>query len=115
VVIDVVVVDLFVFDCSFLSVVNGLQLMPIGDVSVMRGCHYIVLIVSLSCEPLMLGCGFKMMGSGPMVYGRVVMHFVLVYCYHGSSPIDWQKKISLPRTGYPNRTRLYWRNMTERE
>jgi hypothetical protein len=48
VVIDVVVVDGFVLNCRLFSVVNGLQLMPIGDVSVMRGRHYVILVVSLS-------------------------------------------------------------------
>jgi len=115
VVIDVVVVDLFVFDCSLLSVVNGLQLMPIGDVSVMRGRHYVVLIVSLSGQKLMLGCGLEMMGSSAVVYGRVVMHFMLSCCGHGFSPNNWQRRISLPRTGYPNRVQLYGRNMTARE
>jgi hypothetical protein len=103
VVVDVVVVDLFVFDSSFFSVLNGLQLMTIGEVGVVSGRHYIVFVISLGSQKLVLGCGFKLMGSGPMVYGCVVMHFVLVYCCHGSSPIDWQKKISLPRTGCPTR------------
>jgi hypothetical protein len=86
VVVDVVVVDLFVFDSSFFSVLNGLQLMTIGEVGVVRGCHYVVLIVSLSSQKLMLGCSFKMMGSSAMVFGCVVMYFVLVCCRHASSP-----------------------------
>jgi hypothetical protein len=40
----------------------------------------------------MLGSRFEMMGSGPMVYGRVVMHFVLSCCGNGYSPNNWQSK-----------------------
>jgi hypothetical protein len=40
----------------------------------------------------MLGSRFEMMGSSAMVFGCVVMHFVLVCCCHDFSPIGWQSK-----------------------
>ena len=46
--------------------------MSVGEVCVMGGGHYFVLVISLSCQKLMLGCCFKMMGSGAMVFNKVV-------------------------------------------
>jgi phosphoribosylformylglycinamidine (FGAM) synthase-like amidotransferase family enzyme len=48
VIVNVVVVDLLILDRSLLGVVNGLQLMTIGEIGVVSGCDDIVLVVSLS-------------------------------------------------------------------
>jgi phosphoribosylformylglycinamidine (FGAM) synthase-like amidotransferase family enzyme len=48
VIVNVVVVDLLILDRSLLGVVNGLQLMTIGEIGVVSGRDDIVLVVSLS-------------------------------------------------------------------
>jgi len=82
VVVDVVVVDGFVFNRSLFSVMNGLQLMAIGQVSVVSGRYHVVLVVSFSSQELVLCSGFKVVSSGAVMFGCVVMNFVFVYGCH---------------------------------
>jgi hypothetical protein len=82
VVVDVVVVDGFVFNRSLFSVMNGLQLMAIGQVSVVSGRYHVVLVVSFSSQELVLCCGFKVVSSGTVMFGCVVMNFVFVCSCH---------------------------------
>jgi len=86
VVVDVVVIDFFVFDCSLLSVVNGLQLMAISEVSMVCGRDDIILVVRFSGKALVLCSCFEVVGSGAMMLSGVVMDFVLVRGCHNESP-----------------------------
>jgi hypothetical protein len=82
VVVDVVVVDGFVFNRSLLSVMNGLQLMAIGQVSVVSGRDHVVLVVGFCSQELVLCSGFEVVCSGTVMFGCVVMNFVFVCGCH---------------------------------
>jgi hypothetical protein len=82
VVVDVVVVNGFVFNRSLFSVMNGLQLVAIGQVSVVSGRDDVVLVVGFSSQELMLGGGFEVVCSSTVMFGCVVMNFVLVCGCH---------------------------------
>jgi len=82
VVVDVVVVDGFVFNGSLFSVMNGLQLVAIGQVSVVGGRYNVILVVGFSSQKLVLCSGFEVVCSGTVMFGGVVMNFVFVYGCH---------------------------------
>jgi hypothetical protein len=82
VVVDVVVVDGFVFNGSLFSVMNGLQLMAIGQVGVMGGRDHVVLVVCFSSQELVLCSRFKVVCGGTVVFSSVVMNFVFVCGCH---------------------------------
>ena len=99
-VVDVVVVDGFVLNRRLFSVVHSLQLMTIGEIGVVRGRDDIVLVVSLSCEPLVLGCGFEMVRGRAMMLCGAVMNLVFVCSRHSEDPdFVWNDK------GMPKRSR----------
>jgi hypothetical protein len=82
VVVDVVVVDGFVFNRSLFSVMNGLQLVAIGQVSVVGGRDDVVLVVGFSSQELVLSGGFEVVCCSTVMFGCVVMNFVLVCGCH---------------------------------
>jgi hypothetical protein len=82
VVVDVVVVDGFVFNGSLFSVMNGLQLMAIRQVGVMGGRDHVVLVVCFSSHELVLRSCFKVVCGGTVVFSSVVMNFVFVCSCH---------------------------------
>jgi len=82
VVVDVVVVDRLVFNRSLLSVVNGLKLMAVGEVSVVGGRDHVVLVVCFSSQELVLGSSFEVVCSGTVMFGCVVMNFVFACGCH---------------------------------
>ena len=82
VVVDVVVVDGFVFNRSLLSVMNSLQLMAISQVSVVGGRDHVVLVVCFSSQELVLGSSFEVMCSGTVMFCCLVMNFVFVCGCH---------------------------------
>jgi len=91
VVVDVVVVDRLVLDRSLFSVMNSLQLMTIGQVSMVSGRDDIVFVVRFSSQELVFGGGFEMMCSCAVMFGCVVMNFVFVCGCHRdlSILIEW--------------------------
>jgi hypothetical protein len=83
VVVDVVVVDRLVFNRSLLSVMNGLKLMSVGEVSVVGGRDHVVLVVCVSSHALMLGSSFEVVCSCTVMFGCFVMNFVFACgCHH---------------------------------
>jgi hypothetical protein len=90
VVIDVDVIDFFVFNRRLFSVVNSLQLMAIGQIG-MVGCRDdVVLIVSGGGQTLVLGGGFEMVCCRAMMLCGAVMNFVFVCSRHREDPnFEW--------------------------
>jgi hypothetical protein len=82
VVVDVVVVDRLVFNRSLLSVMNGLKLMAIGEVSVVGGRDHVILVVCFSSQELVLGSSFEVVCSGTVMFGCFVMNFVFACSCH---------------------------------
>jgi hypothetical protein len=89
VVVDVVVVDGFVFNGSLFSVMNGLQLVAIGQVSVVGGRYHVVLVVGFSSQKLVLCSSFEVVCSGTVMFGCVVMNLVFVCgCHNDLNVLD---------------------------
>lgn len=68
-VIHIVVINGFIFDRCHFSKMDGLQLMTIGQIGMVSGNHFIVMIIGFRCKDLVFGSGLKMMGSLAVMLG----------------------------------------------
>ena len=80
--IYVVVINGLVFNRSLLGKADGLDLMAIGEVSMMGGNNFIIFIIGFGGKKLMLGGSLEVMRGLAMVYGGGVMNFVLMFRCH---------------------------------
>jgi hypothetical protein len=81
-VICIGVINRLVFNRGLLSEANSLNLMAIGEVSMMSCNNFIIFIIGFSSQKLMLGSSLEVMRGLAMVYGGGVMHFVLMFRCH---------------------------------
>jgi hypothetical protein len=67
-------------------VVHSLHLITRGEIGLVRGRDDFVLVVSLSCQALVLGSGFEMVGGRAMMLSGAGMNFVFVCSRHSEDP-----------------------------
>ena len=68
-IVNIVMIDRLIFDCCHFSKMDGLQLMAIGQIGMVSGDNFIVMVIGFCCQDLMLGSSFKMMGSLAVMLG----------------------------------------------
>jgi hypothetical protein len=81
-VVHISMVYALVFLGGQLGEMNCLDLVPIGEVAVVRGFHGVVVIIRICGRQLVLGCRFEVMRSLAMVICSLMMHIVLMLCRH---------------------------------
>lgn len=77
-VIHISVINRLIFQSSLLGKMNGLQLVAISEVSVMRCFYGVISFVSCGCSELMLCSCFEMMSSLAMMIGGFHVNFVVM-------------------------------------
>jgi hypothetical protein len=76
------VINRLVLNRCLLGKANGLNLMAVGEISMMSGDNFIVLIIGFRSQKLMLGGSLEMMRGLAMVYSGSVMNFVVMFRCH---------------------------------
>jgi len=84
--VNIGVIHALIFLGRQLGVVDRLDLMPVGEVGMVRRFHLVVMIICISGRELMLGCRLEVMRSLAVVKRGLVVHIVLMLCRHRSSP-----------------------------
>ena len=76
------VINRLVFNRGLLGKANSLDLMAIGEVSMMSCNNFVIFIIGFRRQKLMLGSSLEVMRGLAMVYGSGVMNFVLMFRRH---------------------------------
>ena len=84
--VNIGVINRFVLFGRHLSVVNGLDLVPVSQVGVVCRLDFIIVIIGFGGCQLMLGCCLKMMRSFPMMIRRFVVNGMFMLGCHPVSP-----------------------------
>jgi hypothetical protein len=80
--IYIAMIDRLIFDGSLLGKPYSLDLMPIGEVRMMSGDYFIVIIIGFCSQQLVLCSGLEVVCGFTMIHGGVVVNLMLMFRCH---------------------------------